>query len=90
MDRSQFMQIRNTVKPLKAQIQVNLMPDFDQEVIEQFARFIHPKCAITSDPGHCTVQVAEGFYVYALYTTGVIQTNMQTGEKIFFTLPANL
>lgn len=89
MDRSKFLQIRNTATPLKAHIQVDLTPDFDQELIVEFTQFMHPNAEITSDPGLCTVHNAEGFYGYALYTTGIIQTNMQTGKKIFYTLPVN-
>lgn len=88
MDHSNFEQIKQSVTSLLPHIQVDLVPAFDEEFIEAFARYLHPHADMMADAGRCTVHLPTGFLVYTLYTTGIVRTDRQSGKKVFYQLPS--
>lgn len=87
MNTSQLEDIKRTAKKLEARVYFHLLPDFDETFIEQFAKFMHPYGLFSTTPGRCTVKLPGTIYTYTLYTTGIIRTQYNSSQRIFYSLP---
>lgn len=88
MTQSQFIKVKLTAhKPeFKNMIGLTTSNKVKTSDLIDFCRMMHPNCALDAQGSVCNVHTNKSHFIYTMYTTCIIKTNVYISSKLMYNL----